>query len=212
MRKAFLVLVAVILVSGLPILGDEPQSNGNARCEIAGTWFGGSDPTTPYLMTVIPNRAGRYTAVFQLAAPVHALGYANLSTWSGELVQIGPNRYEAWAIIFATLDPDVAAEAGVDPSIPELDYVHSYIEFTDDCNTVSNVIDALNWYTNFDFTKGTVPFVTEPDGMALPEGVTIDEVYYRMPTAGHGPEEFAATHLRQTVTNGGNDPRRRFRR
>lgn len=183
------ILCSLLLVFALPLVAQEssvanPAPQGTANCEPAGTWFGGSQPFNPYMMTISAGNGGRYTVDWQLIVPaVPFEGYLGISHWSGELVRIDPGRYEAWAILYAVYDPVLAEEYGIDPSLPELDYVHGYLEFSD-CNTMTNVIDVYNWYVNFDHTKGMVPFVTEPDVVVLEDGATIDEVYYRMPTKG----------------------------
>ena len=182
MRRLSVVFGVIVLLFALPVMCDEVGTYADsAQCSPVGTWIGGSDPASPYMMTVTRGRNSGFTAIFQLAAPSVFEPYLGISAWSGELVRIAPGRYEVWCILFAVWDPVWALANGIDPSLPELHMVHSWIEFTD-CNTVTNKIDVYNGYLNFDFTKGMMPFVSPPDWIGLEDGVTIDEVYYRMPT------------------------------
>jgi hypothetical protein len=198
MRALSLLFSALLLLVALPVAGDEIEPNtSSAPCTLTGTWLGGSDPATPYLMTTIPSGAGRYTAIFQLAIPAVFEPYLGITTWSGEVVRVEPERYEFWLTMFAVWDPVWAAANGVDPSLPELHFVHGLIEFTD-CNALAVKIDLYDGFVNFDYSAGMKPFVTPPDWSALTGGATIDEVYYRMPSVDLRP----AVHSRELFGQG----------
>lgn len=185
MRAFSRFLPLFVLLFAVTLFADdyELDSFGTARCTVTGTWIGGSDPATPYMMTIAPAGGGRYTAIFQLAVPAMFEPYLGITTWSGDVVRVEAGKYEVWAVLIAVWDPVWAAANGIDPSLPELHAVHSAIQFTD-CNAVTNTIDLYEGYLNFNYSTGMVPFVTPPDWSALTDGATIDEVYYRVPSTG----------------------------
>ena len=116
-------ICGLLLLFALPLLAEEPSvmnPEGTARCEPTGTWFGGSQPFNPYMMTISAGNGGRYTVDWQLVVPAIPFeGYLGISHWSGELVRVSPGKYEAWAILYAVYDPVWAEANGIDPSLPE---------------------------------------------------------------------------------------------
>jgi hypothetical protein len=183
MRTSSAIFVALLLVLASPIFAQEVVSsappNGTARCELTGTWYGGSSAEIPYLATFSPSTGGRYTAQFQLVYTPADIGYKTWTTWTGEALRTTGGEYDVYAISYWIMTPEYAAENGFDTSTPELDMVRSHVKFTD-CDTMTNEIDLLTAHIPFDPAVDK-PF-TGPYDFELPAGETIVETYQRMPT------------------------------
>ena len=165
------------------------QGVGNS-CDISGTWYGGSDPQYQYVWSLTPVGAGRYYSSIQNGYDVRPFGMVSASAWVGEAIKTGHKTFDTYNMSFWLWDPAAAAAAGLDPSLPEVDIVHSRVEFID-CNTFTSTIDVFGAY--YSFTPARTPFVTPLDADFLAGG-TIVETYHRMPTtlAGFQPAVGAA--------------------
>jgi hypothetical protein len=183
----FTAVVAALLFPA-PGLHAQAQQNSaaqgfgnNCNCDISGTWYGGSD--YQYLWTFTPMAAGRYYSLTQPGFDNHPFGYITWTSWAGELRKTGARTYTSYGMSYWVWDPDAAAAAGVDPTLPEVDIVHSTVKMID-CDTFTSTIDVYAGY--FSFTPEKTPFVTPPDVDWLQvfyPGVTLVETYHRMPTA-----------------------------
>jgi hypothetical protein len=175
--RSVLIGTAVALAIAVPGFA---QGAGN-DCDISGSWYGGSDPASPYLWTMTPMVAGRYSSVAQQAFPFSLMPqYAGTTNWSIDIRKINAREYEAYGMSYWTY-----RWAGLDqPQLPELDIVRSRLRLVN-CNTIENTIDVFVVYFAFDSTSMT-PFVTPPDLDILAEftgGNPIVETYHRMPTS-----------------------------
>ena len=149
-------------------------------CELAGTWYGGSDMTTPYQFTAVPIGEGRYSLRFQQAVDYLSLGIRWVTDWTGEATRVR-DGYRVSAMSFAVDGPEAAAQLG---GSLEMDAVLSTFTFSDDCNTITNTIDTFIAY--IPWTEEKVPFVTDPDYNWL-EIIGIDtlvEQYHRFISPG----------------------------
>jgi hypothetical protein len=185
-RASIFTLFVVFLAMAIPCFGQQPfnfsSPNGKDRgCDLTGTWYGGSNMAVPYQFTAEPIDGTRYTVRFQQAFPLAAVGILGWTDWTGEIIKAkGPgHRYDVYAVSLYFLSPDY-----FDPSLsPDMDVIHSIIEFSPDCNTIRHTIDT--YYGYMPWTEDKVPFVTEPDDNYLKDlGIeTLVERYHRMPTA-----------------------------
>jgi hypothetical protein len=173
--KSLLLAAATVLTFSAPALA---QGSGNT-CDISGTWYGGGDPQFQYLLTITPIAAGRYYSNAQPGFDNHPAGYVSWTNWTGEATRTGGRTFDLYEMSYWTWDPDAAAAAGVDPTLPEVDAVRGRVQLVD-CNTMTITIDVYAVY--FSFTPDKTPFVTPPDLDVL-QGGTIVETYHRMPTA-----------------------------
>ena len=175
--KSVLISIAVLLAAAVPGFAQGAGTN----CDIAGTWYGGSDPNTPYIWTITPMVGGRYSSVAQQAYPFSLIAeYAGTTNWAIDITKLNARDYESYGMSYWTY-----RWAGTDqPQLPELDIVRSRLRLVD-CNTIENTIDAFAVYFHFNSTSMT-PFVTPPD-LDLLElftgGDPIVETYHRMPTS-----------------------------
>ena len=163
------------------------------NCDPSGTWFGGSDKHTPYIMTFSPIAEGRYSAFGQQAIETSLTGYTNITHWTGEIRLNGETgKYQWVGMSFWTWPQELPAAAKefadalgitIDPTLPELDYARGQMRFLD-CNTYQISYDVIGAFENFDITAGRTPFVTTPDinFLALYGVSEIVETYHRMPT------------------------------
>lgn len=145
-----------------------PQGVGNS-CDISGTWYGGSDPAFPYLLSFTPVGAGRYYSSGQNGYDVHQFGYSAATAWVGETIKNGSTTFDSYIMSYWITEG---------APLPELDIVHSRITFID-CDTFTSTIDIFGGY--FSFTPDRTPFVTPPD-LSFLSGGPIIETYHRMPT------------------------------
>jgi hypothetical protein len=160
------VLVFAAIVVAVPCAA---QGVGN-NCDISGTWYGGSDPQYQYLWSLTPVGAGRYYSSIQNGYDVRPFGMAAASAWVGEAIKSGHKTFDTYLMSYWI--PDVAG------ALPEVDIVHSRVEFID-CNTFTSTIDVFGAY--YSFTPARTPFVTPLDLDFLAGGVIV-ETYHRMPT------------------------------
>lgn len=163
-------------------------------CDPTGTWYGGSDPHSPYIMTIAPLADGRYSTLGQQAIETNLTGYANVTHWTGELkLKSDGQTYEATGMAFWTWPqqlPDWALAIQdafgitIDPSLPELDFLHARMEFVG-CNTYRITYDLIGAFENFDIRGVRQPYVSNPDidFLALYGVTEIVETYHRMPTS-----------------------------
>ncbi|MHB8799863.1 MAG: hypothetical protein ACYDBY_15500 [Thermoanaerobaculia bacterium] len=192
--KVTSVLCAIALLA-CPALAETGRSA--SACDLTGTWYGGSDVATPYLAAFTPADAGpyspfgpdRYTVTFQLAANLSSLGLASWTSWFGEAVRTGPRRFEVFTIMYIVMTPELAAESGVDGTLPELSAVHGVVELSGDCASMTQTIDRYDDILAFD-SSVMVPFETPPDFEWISLiGAPIVETYRRMPTVLAAPQE-----------------------
>jgi hypothetical protein len=184
---AILVIAAFALAipcgaQGVGIKGGDSKG-GSSGCDITGTWYGGSNPQYQYLLSMTPTGAGRYFSSFQNGYDVHPIppGYVAATAWVGETIKKGGKTFDSYIMSYWLWDPAAAAAAGLDPTLPEVDIVHSRIEFND-CDTFTSTIDVFGAY--FSFTPDKTPFVTPLDASYLIDGPIV-ETYHRMPTTLH---------------------------
>ncbi len=170
-----LALCVGIIVMGSPCFG---QANA---CSPIGTWIGGSDPATPYHMTITPIGGDRYAIRAQQPLDYPGLGILGVTDWTGELFKVSGKKYETNMVAFYWLSPEVQADLGVDGPL-DMDAVHSTIEFNENCDKIKNTITTFIGY--IPWTEEKVPFVTLPDYNYLEDwGVSsLDETYQRVPT------------------------------
>ncbi len=181
MRKN--VVLFTFLLSTMPCF---PQGIGtNAGCNLSGTWYGGSpDAPAPYYHgTITPISADRFSITFQLALEVQSAGYLRATDWTGELSRTGPHTYSGMAFSMWQIDPNSLTlfPPGVDPSLPELDFIHIKSMEVLDCNTLRFTYDLWALYGNF--TNDINPMETPPPPPGLIFDPMIVEVYHRMPTS-----------------------------
>ena len=181
MRKKFIhrlliVLIAFALFAATPYSAQDISTQGfGNKCTPAGTWWGGSDNLPDhagfkYLMTIIPSRAGRFSAIFNGAYSMNDIGFPVETQWTGELVK-KRGGYELFLIRLVNIDASFPPQA-----LPLIQAVRADVELVD-CNTISVVFDFFGIYF---WDSGSVPFVDPPDAPGPP--TPIFETYKRMPT------------------------------
>ncbi|HTT62036.1 MAG TPA: hypothetical protein VMG35_09360 [Bryobacteraceae bacterium] len=181
---AFLAAAVLCFGQQAGTFGVNPQSNSSTQslrwCDPTGTWYGGSDMTTPYHMTIAPVGIAHYSFRTQLAIDYNSLGILEWTDWSGEMTLGRGQKYDLYGVAFFVLSPDLAAAMG---GSLDMDAFHSTMEFSGNCNTLLHTITTYIGY--IPWTADKVPFVTNPDYNYLEMiGVqSIIETYYRMPTS-----------------------------
>jgi len=171
MRVRFVLInIATFLLISVPVFS---QGVGN-KCDVSGTWYGGSADQLQYLWTISPLGAGRYQSTIQAGfnPPTAPIRFTN---WSGEIKQIKSRSYESQEMSYWVLDPDPS-------SLPQVQIVHTNIELTD-CNTLVSTIDLWAGYSSF--TREMTPFVDDTDIpllLIVNGGNPIVETYRRLPT------------------------------
>lgn len=178
MRMRILLLSALFTAAVMPML-----AAGAARCELGGIWYGGSTVEAPYMAVFTPYGADRYTVSFQNPLDL-SMYYDSWTAWAGEAIRTGPATFDVYAMQYGDWSAAAAAAYGVSGAIPSLDAVHSVIEISSDCQTLTNTIDLYEGW--LEMTFDTLPFVSEPDYEYL-QGTTLVEEYRRMPTPCCGP-------------------------
>jgi hypothetical protein len=178
---AFLLAAVPCAAQGMP---------NNARCNLAGTWYGGSPDTPfPYYQGAIGWLGGeRYSIFFQYAAEVQSVGYLRATDWTGEVAKAGPHSYSGMAFSMAQWDPmSLLLPPGVDANLPELDFIHILSVQLLDCETLQFSYDLLAVYYNF--TNDINPRQTSPPppGFAMKFDPLLVEVYHRMPMSVPAP-------------------------
>ncbi len=163
-----LAILALLLAAATPCFG---QPNA---CGPVGTWYGGSDMTHPYQMTITPIDPNSYSVRGQEIYDYASIGILGTTDWTGVLTR-GPDRKYSMQMVAFFWNSDSSIN-------PEMDAVHCTVEFTDDGNTIRNTITTYIAY--LPWTENKVPFVTPPDLDILAtylEGQPIVETYHRMP-------------------------------
>ena len=181
-RIAMIAAVAIVTLSTLSAQGLEATNNSRhgRPCELAGTWYGGSDMTAPYQFTAVPMGDGRYSLRFQQAFDYLSIGTLGVTDWTGEAAKVR-DGYRLHIVAFFVNGPANAELLG---GSLEMDAVISTFGFSDDCNTITNTIDTFIAY--IPWTEEKVPFVTDPDYNWL-EIIGIDtlvEQYHRFISPG----------------------------
>ena len=174
--------VAVLLVA-LVVPCAWAQGPGKG-CDVTGTWQNGA-----YIVTITPMTAGRYYFASQFNFDPKGAAYASVTNWVGEMVKSRAGVYDIYVTSYATWKtPEAAAESAaalgvpVDWRYPEIDAVRSHVRL-DDCNTMSNVIDAFFLYFPTEGSPEKIPFVTAPDVdfLAFLGIPALPETYHRVP-------------------------------
>ncbi len=167
-------VIVALFAAAMPCFG---QANA---CSPVGTWFGGSDMTHPYQMTIVPTGGDRYSLRFQQALDYRSLGILGVTDWTGEMIK-GPGRkYEVQLVVFYWQSP----EASLNGEPLDMEAARSTIEFGDNCNVIQHTITTFISY--LPWTEEKVPFVTPPDYDYIQMflgGQPLVEKYHRMPTA-----------------------------
>lgn len=181
-RASSFTIFVVFLATAIACFGQVPgQSSQNARwCDPSGTWYGGSDMTTPYKLVISPIGIFRYSVNFQLALDYNSAGILDWTDWTGEMTLGRGQKYDLYAVAYFVLGPEQAGQMG---GSLDMDAVHSTIEFTNNCSMIQQTIDTYVGY--IPWTADKVPFVTNPDWnyLEMMGMQTLVEKYHRMPTS-----------------------------
>ncbi len=182
MKGASSYILFVFVATAIACFGQSPgqfsATSQNARwCDPSGTWYGGSDMTLPYHLTIEPIGMGRYAVRFQQAVDYPALKVLGWTDWTGEMTIGRGQKYVLHAVAFFVPSPELNMGG-----TPEMDAIRSIIEFSDNCSTIQHTIDAFIGYVPW--TEEKVPFVTNPEWnfLELFGITTLQERYHRMPT------------------------------
>jgi hypothetical protein len=174
------ILVVLVLSFAIPSFSQGVGvSNSTAKgCDITGVWIGGSDDTVPYQMVILPIAGDRYSWRAQQLVPYYDSGIPGITDWTGEITRVANQKYIAQGISLLLIPPDWGLGGPQD-----MDCVVSVMQFSEDCNTLKNVITTYIGY--IPWTRGKVPFVTTPDFnyLELWGATSFEESYKRMPTA-----------------------------
>jgi len=177
MRKIALIVCFALL--GIPSLAQNHNS-----CSLAGAWYGGS-PDTPfpyYQGAITPNGDDRFSIVFQYAPETQSAGYLHSTDWKGELSKKKGQTYSGVAFSIWQWDPtSPLLPPGVDPNLPELDFIHVAHSELIDCDTLRFTYDK--WFVYFNFTYDIKPLEPPPPpGFIMVLDPPLVEVYHRSPT------------------------------
>jgi hypothetical protein len=173
MRHRILLVIPVLVSLALAA----PVAADSDSCSFAGTWYGGS-AGAKYLMTIVPKGGNSYSVTAEGAYTLAALGVVVNTSYSGEMVKVGPKRYEARLITLLTYQTTPPPTAG---GALEIDAARAFMELTG-CNEMTSTIDYFVGYWGW----GKEPFVDEPDIDLLVElngGEPLIETYRRISTA-----------------------------
>ncbi len=140
-----------------------------AACSPVGTWYGGGD--VKYLATITPITGERFSARFEVVAPLQSVDYAAWTSWSGEFSKAKAGHY---VVQYISMYTNSFAFPPLDSY--EVDAVHGSMEFID-CNSINITYDFYGLY--FDLNK--VPFVDQPDSGGDIPAPGIVETYRRVP-------------------------------
>jgi hypothetical protein len=155
------IVCAMLAVAGV--------AQNTAACSPVGTWYGGGDYR--YILTITPNHDGSFSMRGDGAYSFAAFGYAAGTSFSNQLVRVGPRLYVSQGIALFTTSYDPVPP----PDSYEIDAIRGWAVMTD-CDHIWFRYDFFAAY--FDLNK--VPFVDQPDMNYLPPG-GIQESYRRMP-------------------------------
>jgi len=184
MRYNYLMLVFL-----LAIVSCFSQGMGtNAGCNFAGSWYGGSpDVPFPYYgLTITPISADRFSVTGQYGTEVQSAGYLHATLWTGEFSKSDAHTYSGMLFSMWQWDPkSTLLPPGVNPALPEVDFIHiKELEFLD-CNTIRFSYDLVAVYYNFQYS--TQPPLAPPlPGFVLKFDPLLVEVYHRIPTTVSG--------------------------
>lgn len=108
-------------------------------------------------------------------------GLQGMTDWTGEVLKRADQKYDVYIVAFFVMTPEVVAQLGDNP---DMDAIHSILEFSADCNTLSNTIDTYMGY--IPWTQAKNAFVDDPDYdyLALWGIPTITETCQRLPASG----------------------------
>lgn len=170
MKKVVLLTVLVVALLGHAT----PASAGGGKpCSFAGTWYGGSE-LAKYLMTIVPAGGNSYIVMAQGAYSLGGVGIAKNTSFSGEMVKIGPNLYEGRLMSLLTLQEDPPP---TDPALLAIDAAAGTMELTG-CHELTSTIDYFVGYWGW----GAEPFVDSPNIDYLAGGQIV-EIYHRISMA-----------------------------
>ena len=180
MRCKYLLLVFLLAI--VPCFS---QGMGtNAGCNFVGSWYGGSpDVPFPYYgLTITPTTGGRFSLTGQYGTEVQSAGYLHATLWTGEFSKSDAHNYSGMLFSMWQWDPtSPLLPLGVDPALPEVDFIHiTSVEFLD-CNKIRISYDLVAVYYNFEYSMQP-PLAPPLPGFVLKFDPLLVEVYHRMPT------------------------------
>ncbi|MFN7998331.1 MAG: hypothetical protein U0Q18_32215 [Bryobacteraceae bacterium] len=175
-------LLVVFLLATVPCFSQGTETQ--ACCNFAGSWYGGSpDVAFPYYgLTITPISNGRFSVTGQYGSEVQSAGYLHATLWTGEFSKADAHTYRGMLFSMWQWDPlSPLLPPGVDPNLPEMDFIHvKTIEFLD-CNTIRLSYDFVAVYYNS--TYSIMPPLAPPaPGFIQKFDPLLVEVYYRIPT------------------------------
>lgn len=174
----------------------------NAGCNSAGSWYGGSpDVPSPYYgLTITPISADRFSVTGQYGTEVQSAGYLHATLWTGEFSKADAHTYSGMLFSMWQWDPkSPLLPPGVNPALPEVDFIHiKTLEFLD-CNTIRLSYDLVAVYYNFSYTM-MPPMAPSSPGFALKFDPLLVEVYHRIPTT--VPDAWTALGLNSAAAPG----------
>ena len=198
--------LSVVLVTAATCLASSPAAN----CTLAGTWYGGSPEVGfPYYhMTFTPITATRFSTRGQ-GFEIASAGYLAATDWTGDLSKNGTNTFKGYIMSMWQWDP-ASAPVGVDPALPEMDFIPYTIRLLD-CNTFQGTI--RHWYVYYNFTNDITPLskASRAPDQVMEFNPPIVEVYRRAPNTCPGcpfPSTTSSTMAAPAVKLGKGLPRR----
>ena len=182
MKRVVYMVFALILVTAATCLAQKASTLTN--CSLVGAWYGGMpDVPYPYYTAAITAQAGdRYSIVYQYYGEITP-PYLYWTDWKGNIVKKHGQTYTGLFFQMARLDPASSLlPPGVDPLLPEMDFIHiDHLEMID-CNTFRVTYDK--WYTYYNFTNDIKPLQSPPPpGSIWIIDPPLVEVYHRIPEA-----------------------------
>ena len=177
-RKGCLVLFVLCIATVFCLA----QGAAPAKCSLDGTWYGGApEAGFPYYQVLISSRGGdRYSLVAEYGAAVTP-PYLNWTQWKGDLAKNHAENYTGLLFQMLQFDPlSPGLPPGVDPNLPEIDFIYiNNLEFID-CNTISITYDR--WYVYYNFTNDIKPLQPPQwPGYIWIIDPPLVEVYHRIP-------------------------------
>ena len=175
-------LLFVLLLATIPCFSQGVTTPD--YCNFTGSWYGGSpDVPFPYYgLTITPITTGRFSVTGQYATEVASAGYLHATLWTGEFARTGVHTYSGMLFSIWQWDPlSPLLPPGVDPNLPEEDFIHiKTVEFVN-CNSIKLSYDLVAVYYNFTYSI-MPPLPPPPPGFVQKFDPLLVEVYYRMPT------------------------------
>ncbi len=158
-RRVILALLSVFLLGSTVAVAQA----GGAACSLEGGWFGGY-PGVPfpfYTATFTALSGNRYLMVVEYGPEIQSMGYLNATLWKGELTKKSTGAYTGVFLAQRWWDPQSPyLPAGVNPNLPEMDFVVADPVELIDCNTFR--ITYTFWFVYYNYTNDIIPMVTEP--------------------------------------------------